>query len=859
MNNALVRKVSFRIGPLVLETLVKHYFERITKETPSGNLRQEDILYDEAFNIIKAFLAAASQHSVEDVQSFSNTRTPSPPWVHVVRLVVPMASCDEAATYLIQALGGEDVTRRTVGGIKWWQVRGLNGVDAQWITAQKDWKELKKRHKMHDRSKAHPVAESAADYEEQMDEMRCILYAHGGGYYFGSVDQERYSIQRHARKINGRVFAVNYRLAPQYPFPCAIQDMIAAYLYLIRPPSDAKHQPVSPSHITLAGDSAGGGLTIALLQVIRDVGLPMPAGAILISPWCDLTHSFPSIHLNTTTDIIPPHGLSLQKPSSLWPPPSDEMTSRVHASLRSRIRQTFRLEGRDSDPAATILSEAQMSAPPTPKLPVNVGFSANVPTQDDQTISLIPESGEILSIDQQVHLYVQNSLLVHPLVSPAVSYLGGLPPLLIIAGDKEVLRDEVIYLAHKAAYPDRFSVREEARALYPALNGIESRFKATPVHLQVYDDAPHVLPVLFSFSTPAKYCHRAIASFCKHVTPMKVPVEPSSTQEPLRKRLSIGNILSPRRAATISVHGRSLYAEPVPMSPTSPVDIKRSSVETPSSPTGSGRFNTRRTVSVANVLKKRRSTLSAPSDQVSLPSTGSSSNIAPETDPEPPIERYAGDPVVYSGTPEFPSMEKGMIRERVSIHGVVRPLEPESELDAMQVPHEMIGSLSELVIRRYLDARSKFDIKFASTIKSIEKHRRNALEREKKEALKNLATRNPDNPEDSVEKVRDSLIPSSGWAWALDGERPPPSSIASRRDTSEARRLAKIADQDVLQNDGVHAMSGNNLWSILVSSLSVAQHEKTKAHDSPENTSAPKRKSTFSRFLSPKGEESSHA
>jgi hypothetical protein len=95
--------------------------------------------------------------------------------------------------------------------------------------------------------------------------------------------------------------AINYRLSPQYPFPCAIQDAVAAYLYLIRPPPEAKHKPVKPQHIIIMGDSAGGGLSLAALQVIRDSGLPQCAGGVLISPWCDLSHSFPSIHTNTTT------------------------------------------------------------------------------------------------------------------------------------------------------------------------------------------------------------------------------------------------------------------------------------------------------------------------------------------------------------------------------------------------------------------------------------------------------------------------------------------------------------------------------------------------------------------------------
>ena len=76
--------------------------------------------------------------------------------------------------------------------------------------------------------------------------------------------------------------------APQYPFPCAIQDVLAAYLYLTDPPPDAPHRPVKPEHIVIAGDSAGGGLTLALLQILRDVqALQLPAGAALISPVSD--------------------------------------------------------------------------------------------------------------------------------------------------------------------------------------------------------------------------------------------------------------------------------------------------------------------------------------------------------------------------------------------------------------------------------------------------------------------------------------------------------------------------------------------------------------------------------------------
>ena len=161
---------------------------------------------------------------------------------------------------------------------------------------------------------------------EEMDELRCMLYseyhfalymiaADGQSmaertstfptvadtrYYWGSINTHRYTIWRHARKMRGRCFAVNYRStpllselwtrltsteAPQYPFPCAIQDCLAAYLYLVNPPPGANHSPVDPKKLVIAGDSAGGGLVLALLQILRDTeGLTLPAGAILISP-----------------------------------------------------------------------------------------------------------------------------------------------------------------------------------------------------------------------------------------------------------------------------------------------------------------------------------------------------------------------------------------------------------------------------------------------------------------------------------------------------------------------------------------------------------------------------------------------
>lgn len=906
MSNSLTRNTGLRLGPLVLETLVKHYFDRIKKENArqshfATQLHQDELLYHEAFNIAKSFLQASTYHTVEEVQAFSNNRTPSLPSSHVVHLLVPLSCCDEAASYVIQALGGEELAKRLVGGTKWWQVRGVKGVDAEWITARKDYQMAKKRSKAkHKENSDTEIPTGGSDiptpsrlpasssnesnmYKQEMDEMRCILYAHGGGYYFGSIDQQRYSLQRHARKINGRVFAINYRLAPQYPFPCALQDLLAAYLYLIKPPSDASHQPVQPAHIVVAGDSAGGGLTLALLQILRDTGLPLPAGGILISPWCDLTHSFPSIHTNTATDVIPVYGLSFQKPSPLWPPPSDEMTSTVHSGLRKRIRQMIRLESKqdkydtetssnvsvhqDSGGVSLINLTGENERSACSEMPVNVGATAALPSFDkkeDQTIRLLTNSGELLVIEEQVHMYTQNSLLGHPLVSPALSYLGGLPPLLFIASDKEVLRDEVIYSAHKAAHPSRYPLKEEIRSLYPPLKGIEDRFSPTAVHLQVYDDAAHILPVLFPFTTPGKFCYRAIASFTKHVTGMNILsrslsspiVSPSTSTLPsptdIRRFSVISRVLStPEFLNRIQGKSDSLSSN-VPDSPgLSPYSSK--SLLPPLSRHGVQKSASDNALFESTLRARSSNNVNVGGEEIK----GSASDTADI------VQRFAGESRVYCDDPGI--LSKGMIRERVSTSGVLRPLESESDLDAFHTPPEIIGVLSELTVRRYMEGKAKFDKKFVKDRHAIQKQRHRNLELSRKDVLKNIAqlqdlhgsqTKNgKGKAQDTVKGIKEGLEAASAswsWAWALDvDERPPPSSIVSRRDTDEARRLARIADQAVLQE--YSQISANSLWAVIVNFLTIAHERDHKDADSniSDNSNIPpssarKRKLLFS-------------
>jgi monoterpene epsilon-lactone hydrolase len=126
-----------------------------------------------------------------------------------------------------------------------------NGVKAQWITA--------------------PAA--ATD--------RAMLYLHGGGYVMGSVHTHRDLIGRISRAAQARVLALDYRLAPEHPFPAAVDDAMAGYRFLLA-------QGLRPARVAIAGDSAGGGLTLATLISIREAGLAMPAAAVCLSPWVDL-------------------------------------------------------------------------------------------------------------------------------------------------------------------------------------------------------------------------------------------------------------------------------------------------------------------------------------------------------------------------------------------------------------------------------------------------------------------------------------------------------------------------------------------------------------------------------------------
>ena len=177
-----------------------------------------------------------------------------------------------------------------------------------------------------------------------------ILYFHGGAFFLMDPSSHRNTTSHLARITNGRCLSVRYRLAPQHAFPSALVDAFIAYLSLLYPPPGSYHNPVAASHIVLGGDSAGGNICLALLQLMLQINrsvsatkiipfhhhtitfpIPLPAGCASQAPWLDMTRAMPSITTNAPYDYLPPP-ITKEKASTfphceLWPtdPPRGDL------------------------------------------------------------------------------------------------------------------------------------------------------------------------------------------------------------------------------------------------------------------------------------------------------------------------------------------------------------------------------------------------------------------------------------------------------------------------------------------------------------------------------------------------------
>ncbi|EDU49721.1 acetyl-hydrolase [Pyrenophora tritici-repentis Pt-1C-BFP] len=636
--------VGAAVTPVVIQTWLSHYLNR----RPLAQKPTAHISYHEGLELIRRFLNYASFHTVDELQAFTSQWVPVPRWVHVEVVEISSSLLQRSAQHITAQLGPEGV--KAVGGTNWWQWRREEStLKAEWIEMRKDFEARKQ------------LAIHKGD--------RIMLYVHGGAYFFGSVDEHRYQMQRHARKLKARVLAPKYRLAPQFPFPCGLQDCLAAYLYLL----EQKHDPAT---IILAGDSAGGGMVLSILVTMRDQGIPLPAGAILISPWVDLTHSFPSLGGDDKMDYIPSHGF-IHKPSMSWPPPNADDLLGIETHSKTQVasdtpdkKEDHAAEKEAKEQRVQGYSVQSGEQPDTDHVqdPSATGQDTGVWISPNGKYSIGPKSqlsvqleDARVEIKDQIQMYVSNHLLTHPLVSPALQpTLGGLPPLLIQTGGGELLRDEQIYVAHKAAQPLAYLPPPSNNQTAEAIQAQAAKYKPTNVQLQVWDDLCHVCPTL-SFTRPAKHMYRSIAQFGAWAL--------------ARAQKKSIDILDDDDISVMST-GSSSSSESDKES--------SSSSDGPKSP---------------------------------------SAQPAPKPSPAKPKKKAKVDARVGRAGDPIPAFEHYMIRQRIDRHGRIYPLVAKEDLVALNLPNEDIGVPKPGPVGKWMKAQAEWNKKFSKQKIKIQKQR----------------------------------------------------------------------------------------------------------------------------------------
>ena len=258
---------------------------------------------------------------------------------------------------------------------------------------------------------------------------RAFLYLHGGGYFIGSCQSHRGLVSHIAAACHARALLPEYRLAPEHTFPAGLLDARAAYRFLLA-------QGYPPHRIVVGGDSSGGGLTLALLLTLRDEGMQMPAGAVLLSAWTDLLGTGDSIRTRAKQDPwLRPAGIEL---------------------MANRYR-------------------------------------GGTPTD-------------------------------HPLVSPLYADMHGLPPLLIHAGNDEILLDDSIRLADKATAA-----------------GVDAT-------LTVWDGLWHAFHAFYPWVPEARQAHREIGEWVARMTKTETADDTYSRRAHRFRRAPMGGAAQSRVA-----------------------------------------------------------------------------------------------------------------------------------------------------------------------------------------------------------------------------------------------------------------------------------------------------------------------
>ncbi|KAL4978230.1 Alpha/Beta hydrolase protein [Aspergillus desertorum] len=277
--------------PLILRTAILH---GIGQSPGSG---KQDLRTEMTVAVLRSFLTG-SRVSVgkQQKRAMHDPGIKGPLWVSKVRIPQPEMDVQDAVIKAIEELKVGDET---------YDIPGVGPVEAEWTGHRRGV----------DKNVPEPEFSEEQKYAELKKENDADMVV-----LLMDPCTHRPAVSQLSKRTHSPVLSVRYRLAPQNPFPAALVDAFTAYLYLIAPPPGSFHAPIPPNKIILAGDSAGGNLSLVLLQTLltlhrtsttvtfhnTSITIKPPAGVAVSSPWCDISRSMPSIRKNAPYDYLPP-------------------------------------------------------------------------------------------------------------------------------------------------------------------------------------------------------------------------------------------------------------------------------------------------------------------------------------------------------------------------------------------------------------------------------------------------------------------------------------------------------------------------------------------------------------------------
>ena len=231
--------------PLVVSTVFKHFIYGPLQ--PSWSLKLHI-----SFKLFQSLISSYPLRTVEEIQGGATFAKRYDPDVKIDEIIIPHEYRIRAQEYIEKLVEPYTIVINPI-----WKSPRNDGINGEMVMS-KDWN----------------------FNEDDWEKEKIVIYLHGGACFLGNLDYCREILGDLSKASGARVLSIDYRLAPQQPFPAALCDALASYLYLTNPPDDSGFKPYKPNQIVICGDSAGGGLSVSLGIALRNLGLSLPAGIV---------------------------------------------------------------------------------------------------------------------------------------------------------------------------------------------------------------------------------------------------------------------------------------------------------------------------------------------------------------------------------------------------------------------------------------------------------------------------------------------------------------------------------------------------------------------------------------------------